>query len=838
MNPESVAARKDEIQSLLRAGRTAEALVAARTLCAHDPKNPESWYLCGCACGSEKKFHEGEQCFHRALALNPGHDAAALYLARTLDAQGKTDEAIEAYRALLALRPDHAAAWRALGSSLYRLGRLVEAGATLTEALRSNPDSPDLWMTLGNVRYDQGDLAGAETAFREVLVRDPGHIDAHLNLGATLCDLGRFAEAIALYQALLALRPGHAAAHNNLGLALFRQGEHARAVEHYRAALAGRPDYPEAQLNLALALRALGRLEEAENSLVEALGVHPGNVEMQINLGLIKAGQGHWGEALVCAHEARRLGPNSFENWRTLGTIFAEAGRRREAIDCYREALRINPRESGLWNDVAVLHAVRLEIGLGLECAREALRCDPDCAPAHHALADLHRRRGELDEAIVCHHAVRRLDPDNPALANGLLSCLNYHPAWTPQAIFEEHRRWGQQYAQLPADRPVLPNVPSPDRRLKIGYVSPDFRSHSVAFFFEPILRMHDRDQFEIACYSEASHVSSDATTEHLKGLANHWVDTHRMSDRELDRKIRDDGIDILVDLAGHTANNRLLAMAGHPAPVQITYIGYPATTGLPAMDYRITDAWADPPGQERFYTEELVRLPSGFLCYQPPIDAPEVGPPPVASAGHFTFGSFNMLEKTTTEVVARWAQILNAVPESRLVLKAPALADESTRDRYTSLFGRAGVTRERIELLQYLPSRRAHLELYNRIDLALDTFPYNGTTTTCEALWMGVPVLVLEGNRHAARVGVSLMNRLGLTEFVARNDEDYVARAVRFANRPKDLADVRSGLRARMHTSRMCDAAGFTHDLEAAYRALWRRWCARSRLASPEAGT
>jgi len=283
------------------------------------------------------------------------------------------------------------------------------------------------------------------------------------------------------------------------------------------------------------------------------------------------------------------------------------------------------------------------------------------------------------------------------------------------------------------------------------------------------------------------------------------------------------------VDLAGHTGNNRLLAFRYRPAPVQITYLGYCNTTGLPAMQYRITDEWADPPGQEAFHTEELVRLPGGFLCYQPPAGAPPVADAPAARAGFITFGSFNIASKTTPEVVALWARILHAVPESRLILKNRSTRDQDTRDRYYALFQQHGIERERIDQISWLADHDAHLGLYSRIDIGLDTFPYNGTTTTCEALWMGVPVITLCGDRHAARVGVSLLTRLGLTELIAKTPDDYLQIARRLSQDPHTLSELRHSLRGRMQASTLGDAVAFTRELEDTYRGLWGRWCAKA---------
>jgi predicted O-linked N-acetylglucosamine transferase (SPINDLY family) len=345
-----------------------------------------------------------------------------------------------------------------------------------------------------------------------------------------------------------------------------------------------------------------------------------------------------------------------------------------------------------------------------------------------------------------------------------------------------------------------------------------------VAYFIEPILAHHDPDRFEIYCYAQVGR--GDVMTERLQALAGHWRRTLGMSDAELAAQVRADGIDILVDLAGHTANSRLTAFTSRPAPVQIGYLGYPNTICSPAIAYRLTDAWADPPGQEQFHCEELIRLPRGFLCYAPSPDAPAVTPPPSLTNGHITFGSFNNLAKINTGVVALWARLLQAEPTARLVIKNGSLRDPATRERYHALFQQHGIARARVDLAAWTPAMRDHLAAHAGIDIGLDTFPYNGTTTTCEALWMGVPVVALAGDRHASRVGVSLLTRLGLTELIAETLEHYIRVAQYLSANPARLSELRHGLRARIQASTLCDGAAFTRELEDTYRELWRRWC------------
>jgi predicted O-linked N-acetylglucosamine transferase (SPINDLY family) len=361
---------------------------------------------------------------------------------------------------------------------------------------------------------------------------------------------------------------------------------------------------------------------------------------------------------------------------------------------------------------------------------------------------------------------------------------------------------------------------------LRVGYVSADFRQHSVAFFIEPVIEAHDRRGFEVICYSNVAW--PDAVTMRMRKLADQWRDIARRCDEDVAEQIRRDGVDILVDLAGHTDGNRLLVFARKPAPVQVTYLGYPDTTGLRTMDYRLTDAYADPPGEtEPYHSEELVRLARCFLCYRPATESPEVGELPALAAGTVTFGSFNSFAKVTEEVMGAWSRILLAVPESRLVLKAKGLGQAEARERAGEVFERHGIAPQRVEMTGQSESFVEHLRAYQCVDIALDTFPYNGTTTTCEALWMGVPVITLAGRSHVWRVGMSLLSNAGLPELIAATLDDYVAAAARLAGDVDGLRQMRRGLRQRLGASALTDAAGFTRRLEEAYRGIWANWCA-----------
>ena len=433
-------------------------------------------------------------------------------------------------------------------------------------------------------------------------------------------------------------------------------------------------------------------------------------------------------------------------------------------------------------------------------------------------------KTGEVDLAVECYQRAV-LNPD----FDSHLFALNYSVGRTPAEVFAAHSEWGRRYRnQVPANH--YGNTRSPGRKLRIGYVSGDFWNHAVVVSIDGVLQAHDHRGFEIVCYHNSP--GSDETTARLKGLASRWRKIAGLSDAEADALIRKDRIDILVDLSGHTEHNRLALFARKPAPIQATYLGYPNTTGLSTIDYRITDAIADPPGlTEALHTEELLRLPRCFLSYRPPAEAPAIGPLPARTNAWFTFGSFSNPAKWNDTVLRTWAAILRRMPRSRLLLhhsfagNTTSVVYDALRARILGLFQCHGIAPDRISLIGYLPPPE-HLGLYNDIDLALDPFPYNGATGTCEAMWMGLPVVALEGATHASRVGMDILRTAGLDRFVARSIDEYVEIAVRTASQLAPLSRLRTGMRARMAKSPLMDGPGLARALEQAYRHMWQRWC------------
>jgi predicted O-linked N-acetylglucosamine transferase (SPINDLY family) len=461
-----------------------------------------------------------------------------------------------------------------------------------------------------------------------------------------------------------------------------------------------------------------------------------------------------------------------------------------------------------------------------VEQHRRAIELRPNFAAAHFNLGLTLEKLGRMDEAIAGFRAALKIQPTLRNAHSSLLFAIHFQEASDPQAIFEEHRAWNRAFAQ-PLAKLAQPhaNVPDPDRRLRIGYASADFRQHSVSFFIEPLLAAHDPGQFEIFCYADLP--KRDATTDRLQKLTPNWREITGRPDREVADIIRRDQIDILVDLAGHTGVNRLSVFATRPAPVAVTYLGYIDTTGMDAIDYRLSDAIADPPGMtEQFHSERLLRLPRTFACYCPPEEAPEVGPPPAISAGYVTFGAFTTLAKISKQAMETWGAILSRVADSRLLILAEGLRYPSVQNSIFASFDAAGIRRERIALLDQVTFEE-YLQAHQRIDVMLDTFPVNSHTVTCQALWMGVPIISLAGGAYCQRLGLSVMSNLGLPELVAATPSEYAEIAAKLAADLPRVTELRAGLRQRMAASPLMDAPGFARDFEAACRNVWRSWCA-----------
>jgi len=754
---------------------------------------------------------------------------------------GRLEEAGHLYRAILQALPNHPDANHNFGMLAVQTMQTGIGLRHLKAALDANPNNDQYWMSYIKALIQAGQTDAARQVLEQGWQRglqgdgvaelagrlEPGVQE--INTLVTLFTDGRYTEAASLAQTLTLRFPGHGFSWKVLGAAWKQMGRSADALAPMQKAAAVSPNEAESHNNLGATLRDLGQVAEAEASFRQALQLSPYFAEAHNNLGNSLRNLSRLSDAIVSYRRALELKPDYAEAHNNQGITLQELGRPDKADGSCRRALAIKPDYAEASMNLG--HALRSlgRLDEAVRSYRRALEIRPNYAVAHNNLGITLQDLGQLAEAEASFLRSLEIDPNFSKAHSNLLLSLQYGESCRRAELFAEHLAYARRY-EAPLKRRWLQhnNSVEPSRRLRVGYVSPDFWNHAVASFFEPILRQHDRQVVDVYCYAEVAR--PDDVTARLKGFADHWIDTVGMSDEVLARRIADDKIDILVDLAGHTAKNRLLVFARKPAPVQVTWLGYPHSTGLEAMDYRLVDAVTDPAGEGQCWASEtLVRLDNGFLCYAPPPDAPPNAAPPCLASGTITFGSFNNPTKLSSATLDAWAMLLGRVPGSRLLAKGKLFADAGGRTDMLVKLQQRGVDAQRVTLLGPVFSVGDHLGLYEQVDIALDPFPYNGTTTTCEALWMGVPVVTLCGDCHAGRVGASLLTQIGLTELIAGSTEAYVEIAAGLATDTYRLSELRDSLRARLAASPLCNAPAFARKIESAYRDMWRNYCGKA---------
>lgn len=604
---------------------------------------------------------------------------------------------------------------------------------------------------------------------------------------------GRLVEAEEAYRQVRAEAPKNFDALHLSGLVAYQQSRFPAAIELLGRALRIDPHSGVCEMRYALALLAAGRTAEAENHLRRVVKAKPDFIEGWENLAYCLKTQDRLLEALGCHEKVTALRPAYAMGWYNQGLTLSLFGR-------YREAQRAH---------------------------ESALEAEPNCAVAHFGRAQALHQQHRMKEAVEEYDKFLKLEPGHAEALSYRLFALHTLEGVSREELFAEHLAYGRIVGAPAA--PALPNAVDPKRKLRVAILSPDLRAHSCAYFIEPLLRQLNRSEFELYLYHD--HFREDAVSARLRSLAKVWRNFVGQTGLAVEQAIRADAPDVLIDLAGHTGmTSRLPLFARRLAPVQITYLGYPNTTGLPAMDYRFTDAIADPVGDaDAFATEKLVRFAPTAWSYEPPADAPEPNGPPCLANGIVTFGCFNTPAKINDAMLSLWARILKAAPIARLRLKGAGFGDATTRARYADRFAKLGVASLRVDLIERTADTKSHLAHYHEVDIALDTFPYNGTTTTCEALWMGIPVVSLAGETHMSRVGASLLHAIGHPEWSATSEDDYIRIATELIDDPAKLIGLRAGLRADLRRSPLFDHAGQADRFGDAIRSCWTEWCDQS---------
>lgn len=654
----------------------------------------------------------------------------------------------------------------------------------------------------GNVIEDEGRLEAALERY-DAAARTAPHLPrAHLNRGNVLLAMGRTSDALEAYGEALKIDPRYAAAQFNLGNALERSDRRTEALAAYRSALESRPDFAEAEVAMGALLEDLGQLDPAAAAYRRALRIKPDYAEAHANLGITLRHQGQIDAAVASLLHALELKPDFPDAHNNLGLAFRYQGQLDAAVACFRRALELKPDFVGAHNN------------LGL------------------ALQDI----GRLDEAIASYRRVAELTPDSPIAHSNLLFCLSHDESVLPETLFAEHRRFGEIFeAPLRSGWPRHRNARDPDRRLQVGIVSADLRDHPVAHFIEPVL-MHLAQLPSLSLHAYNAHAGGEDCVSHgLRSFVARWDSVATLSDAQFAERVERDAIDILIDLSGHTGENRLVAFARKPAPVQATWIGYPGTTGLEAMDYYVADRHFLPAGAfDGQFTEKIVRLPA-IAPFLPDDSAPPVNALPALRNGYVTFASFNRLTKLRPSVIALWSRLLRELPDARMLLGAmPQGGEHAPLIEY---FARYGITRDRLELHER-STMPDYLALHHQVDLCLDTFPYTGGTTTNHALWMGVPTLTIAGPTPPSRHGAAILAHLGLEKLVAADADDFVAKGIAGTQDLTELAALRAALRERFERSSVRHPEVIAAGFERALRTMWKRWCDGRPPESFEVGT
>jgi protein O-GlcNAc transferase len=723
----------------------------------------------------------------RVTAADPASHRHRMGLAQCFAALGRWPEAAAAYRAAADLDATSADAAFGLGTALQAQHDLKGAASAYQAAVRLQPDAPEAYNNLGICYQADGEHAQAEAAYRRALALRPGFAQAMANLGVLLQGTARFEESIALLREALALEPETGSHAVNLGSALCGAGEHEQAVRILDARLQDAPGDADAAYNLGNALLGLGRSRDAIECYRHTLSLRPGNADALSNLGNAYKQGGEPRAAMAAYEAALEAEPRSLGAINNLGCLLRNLGRADDAEQMFRCGLAIDPRHPSL----------------------------------HNNLGNVLKDAGAIGEAIACYRRALELDPDDSSTHSNLAYALSFVET-DGGALRAECERWDARFAApLRARLQSYPNERVAERRLRIGYVSPDFRDHCQSLFTIPLLSHHDHAAYEVVCYSCVEH--TDAVTERITGYADRWRDVRFLSDTAIAELVRTDRVDILVDLTMHMSNGRPLVFARKPAPVQVAWLAYPGTTGIGTIDARFTDPRLENLQTLSHYSERSIELADSFWCYDPLAVQPDVNALPALARGHVTFGCLNSPCKLSEHTLSHWGGVLAALPSARLVLMAPAGRHRKALQQRLSAHG---IAASRVEFLPYRP-RAEYLRSYHALDLGLDSYPYNGHTTSLDSLWMGVPVISRVGPTCVGRAGRSQLFHVALDDLAVDSDDAFVATAVSLAGDLPRLATLRRELRQRLLQSPLADGPRFARSIEAAYRALWKRYCA-----------
>ena len=747
----------------------------------------------------------------------------ALSKALALHQSGRFAEAIVAYQQILQRRPDDETVAANLASVLVRVGRIDDGLNLYRELTNRNVQQPEVWFNFANALQRAGKAADAKQTFERTLEIAPNFFPAALNLANLVRDAGDSEAAIPMYRRAIAMNPQHPKPRINLAKLLRSQ----KNFDETREVLDGAPCEEGVSVDVLYERAILGYesgdSEAAFTAAEQLLTIQPKYGNAYTLIGLIEYERGNVESAILWWNELAKLEPNNPEPHMNLGTLRQKEHQQAEAVGHFREAVRRAADDLGANLKLGLILSTTGHVSEAMQIGKRLTEAFPNRPEGFSLLANGLHEQGLCEKSRAAFdEALSKKTDDTTLIGNALFSSL-YSDTLSDDDILDIHSQLSSRLHKLATQHdpptPCAERVRSEGSRIRVGYLSPDLLKHPVGYFVEPILEHHDRQQFEVVCYSD--NASVDELTKRLQNLDLTWHECAAWSDSRLEGQIRSDKLDMLIDLSGHTAKNRAMVLARKPAPILATYLGYPGKTERPANDWLIADHHLCPLDQPLDSHERITRLNGCFLCYRPQPDTPDVAPPPFEKNGFITFGSFNHLAKLTDSTVRLWSRVLDAVPDSKLVLKALPLADEGTRTLTRQRFADCGIDPERISPLPPTVPLSAFMAEYSRLDIALDTVPYNGGTTSCDALWMGVPVITLPGGRFSSRMGASVLSTVGLDDFIAEDNDDYVRIGASLASDTNKLRTLRSSIRNRVAESLLCNPVEFTREFEATLHAI-----------------
>jgi len=807
---------------LQRKGRLQDAFTALKKAADLLPQDAEAQYNLANAYYDEHQLSEAGHHYRKSLKLDAKFAKAHYNLGSVYKDQGESASAEASYRKALALIPTNAHLYFNLGQVLSEQGKVAEAETSFLDALEIDQGYVDAYYQLSQVYQELDEPAKAEICLRKVIELKPDFADAYFNLANRLLSRQQWDEVVSLYTTSIALNPNFLAAHNNLGKTYRDMGRFTEAEACFRAAIAIDAEYASAYNNLGITLRDLGRLEEAKAWLLQGTALNPESSKAFNNLGLVLKELGQTQEAESAYRRSLSIAPDYAPAYCNLGILLKSQMRFEEAEASMRAAIQLQPDFAEAYNNLSLVFKEQGRLTEARDSVLSALEINPGYLDALSNMGTIFMDQGRVQEAESYFRKALEVNPDYDRAYSNLLFCMTHNEEVDAQTLAVQHALYGQRFeTPLKPDWALHTNSKDPERVLQIGFVSADFRNHPVAYFIEPVLE-HLTKNTRLVLHAFANSMTEDDVTQRLRSHFHYWHQVTPMLDPGLDEYIRACGIDILIDLSGHTSGHRLLAFARKPAPIQASWLGYLGSTGLTAMDYYLTDRWWMPPGQlDDQFTEKLLRLPA-YASFLPAETSPPVHALPAQKNGYLTFGSFNRISKLSRNVIQVWSTLLRELPDSKLIIAAMPVNGD--RGQLASWFAEEGIDAERI-MFHARSTMEDYLALHGQVDIALDTFPYNGGTTTWHAVWMGVPTLTIAGDMPQGRISTSILEQVGLHGFVASDKQDLVQKALFWAGHLDELAQIRVSLRERFTCSPAGQPPVLADALSRAFHQMWRRW-------------